>query len=115
MNATIEQEVAAAVAQWEKTVEHHLARIREDRTAAERRIAELDFDRLVRENALLGGVLPKAVEHIAASARELFELRDNAIAIRNGETEPGDPLTPLRFDTWLQQQRKELGFLFVKE
>jgi hypothetical protein len=88
--------------------------IRSDREAAERKITVLEFERLVRENAVLGGVLPKAVKYIVEDVRELFELRDNALVVRNGETNPGDPLTPLSFEVWLRELRKKHEYLFVK-
>jgi hypothetical protein len=85
-----------------------------DTERAERRIAELEFEKLVQQNALMGGVLPKAVPYIASSAAALFELRDGMLTVRNGETDPGDPLVPLTFDVWLRELRKEQAFLFTK-
>ena len=82
---------------------------------AERRIAELEFEKLVQQNAIYGGVLPRAVPYIASSAAELFELRDGMLTVKNGETDPGDPLTPLTFEVWLKEFREEHDFFFTKQ
>jgi hypothetical protein len=96
-------------------VEQSIDRIAAERAAAEQRIAELEYEKLVRDVAVRGGVLPKAVDWIVHDVRELFEIRDGALKVRNGETMPGDPLTPLTFEAWLASRRKEAPFLFVKE
>ena len=82
---------------------------------AEQRIAELEFDRLVRENAILGHVVPTAAKYFVRDAAELFELRDGILRPRNGQTQPGDPLSPLTFETWLAEHRKTESYLFVKD
>jgi hypothetical protein len=95
-------------------VDKTVSQIQTDTKTAEERVAELEFEKLVQQNALMGGVLPKAVHHIAASAAELFELRDGMLRVKNGETNPNDPLTPLTFDVWLKEFRKDHDFLFAK-
>jgi hypothetical protein len=113
---TLEQYVAervqAAVA--DLPIAATTARIESETAAAERRIAELEFEKLVDQNARLGGVIPTAVPLIVSDVRKLFEMRENALVVRNGETMPGDPLTPLTFEVWLQEFRKDHEFLFVK-
>jgi hypothetical protein len=52
---------------------------------------------------------------IVPDVRKLFDIRDNALKVRNGATMPGDPLTPLTFDAWIAERRKDAPFLFVKE
>jgi len=100
-----------AAMEYEKTLERH----RQATAAAEQRIAEIEFDNLVRDNALYGGVVPTATKYSVRGARELFEIRDGILHPRNGQTQPGDPCAPLTFDTWLQEQRKTEPHLFTKE
>jgi hypothetical protein len=45
----------------------------------------------------------------------LFEIGDNTLVVRNGETHPPNPPVPLTFDMWLKEFRKEPDFLFVKK
>jgi hypothetical protein len=80
--------------------------IRAQTEATERRVAELEFEKLVTQQALFGGVQPKAVRFVVASAAEMFELRGSTLAARNSLTEPGDPLAPLSFDTRLSELLK---------
>lgn len=89
-----------------------LEAIHAEREAAERRIAELEFERVVRDTAIYGGVLPRAVNFIIEDARQVFELREGILRPRNGQTDPGDPLTPLQFEVWLKDQRERRSFLF---
>jgi hypothetical protein len=92
-----------------------MARVEDtDIAAAERRIAELEFEKLVDQNARLGGVIPTAVPLIVPDVAKLFEMRDNALRPRNGQTMPGDPLSSLTFEAWLQEYKKTMGFLFTK-
>jgi len=53
--------------------------------------------------------------YVSEDAWKVIELRENALVVRNGETDPGDPLTPLTFDVWLKGFRREHDFLFAKE
>jgi hypothetical protein len=108
----IEPMVEEAVAKLNVRVDAMLDDIRADTAEAERGIAEKEFERLVRKNAVLGGVLPQAVDYIVPDVRKLFEVRDNALKVRNGATMPGDPLAPLTIEAWLAERRKEVPFLF---
>lgn len=56
-----------------------------------------------------------AVPYVLSDAVRVFTLVENKLVPRNRETDPGDPLSPLTFDVWLQQLRKERHFLFDKE
>lgn len=94
-------------------VEATLDAIRADTAAAEQQVAESEFNRVVLHQAVLHGVIASAVRFLVPDVRRLFELRDGILSPRNGETLPGDPLTPLTFEAWLAEQRKELPF-FVK-
>jgi hypothetical protein len=100
-----------AATAFEATLEAH----RQATAVAERRTAEIEFDNLVRDNAIYGGVIPTAAKYFVRDARELFEIRDGILHPRNGETQPGDPCAPLTFDTWLQEQRKDVPYLFTLE
>jgi hypothetical protein len=99
----------------EERLEKVLARTAANIADTERKLAESEFERLVGENARLGSVIPGAEKFFMADAAKLFELRENALVVRNGETMPGDPLTPLTFQAWLHGKRGEWGFLFKKE
>lgn len=109
----VEEGVAKAMA--ETPVDRAIDHIKAETAAAEQRLAELEYEKLVRDVAVRGGVLPQAVHWIVPDVRKLFEIRDNALVVRNGATMPGDPLTPLTFEAWLAEQRKDVPFLFVKE
>ena len=75
--------------------------------------ARLEFEARVARHALLGGVRPSAVQFVVPLASERFELRDDALKVKDGETDPHDPLAPLSFEAWLWEFRKEHEFLFV--
>ena len=77
---------------------------------AERRIA---FEQLATLQALRGGLLAKAAPYVVSDAAKVFELRDNSLVARHGETDPGDPCSPLSFAPWLKEVRKETPFLFT--
>jgi hypothetical protein len=42
------------------------------------------------------------VDFIIEGTGQVFELCDGVLHPRNGQTHPGDPLTPLRFDVWMK-------------
>lgn len=119
-NKSLDENVAAMVAESfakalaETPVEDGIQNIKAGTADAEQRIAALEYDRLAREVALFGGVLPRAVKHVVRDIQELFDLRDNALVVRNGQTMPGDPLTPLSIEVWLEEQRRLTPFLFGK-
>jgi hypothetical protein len=96
-------------------VDEAIDQIAADRAAAEQRLAELEYEKLVRDVAVRGGVLPRAVDFIVPDVRKLFEVHGNALTVRNGATMPGDPLPPLTIDAWLLERRKDVPFLFGKE
>ena len=53
------------------------------------------------------------MQFVVPLASERFELRDDALKVKDGETDPHDPLAPLSFEAWLWEFRKEHEFLFV--
>jgi hypothetical protein len=86
-------------------------RVAAERTAAERRIAELEYEKLVRDCAVRGGVLPQAVDWCPRRARAVRHTGQRPEGAHRG----GDPLSPLTFEAWLAERKKDVPFLFVKE
>jgi hypothetical protein len=58
-------------------------------------------------------VRPAAIRHVVRDAETVFELQGDALEPKNGETDPGDPLTPLSPSRWLQQLKSSEPYLFA--
>jgi hypothetical protein len=84
------------------------------RSELQRRVDELEFEKVFRDAAIYGQVLPKAVKYLITDARQVFELRDGILSPRDGRTLPGDPLSPLTVDVWLKEIRQKESYLFER-
>jgi hypothetical protein len=115
LEATVHAEVERRTAAIQPRLDALVATADAAMQTAEQRVAELEFDRLVRENAILGHVIPTAAKYFVRDAAELFIIRDGILSPRNGQTLPNDPLSPLTFEAWLQEQRKTEPYLFTKD
>ena len=107
--------IDAEIAKLQPRVDAAIARLDAEIEQSRRRVAELEFEKLVAQNARLGGVIPSAATLLVPDVAKLFEMREGALVVRNGETMPGDPLMPLTFEAWLEEKRKQLPLLFVKK
>lgn len=80
----------------------------------EQQLAALRFREEMRVHALLHDVAPAAVRHVLADAAEVFTLNeDGALVPKHGQTDPGDPLSPLTPARWLERLAQTDGYLFT--
>jgi hypothetical protein len=77
--------------------------------------AETRFRDLIEREALMTDVMPRAIRHVVRDAADVFELKDDQLVPKHGDTDPGDPLTPLSPSRWLQQLKTKEPFLFVAQ
>jgi hypothetical protein len=59
------------------------------------------------------GVRTAAVRHVLRDAADVFEMQGDVIVPKNGQTVPGDPLTPLTPERWLQLLKTSEPYLFA--